>query len=200
LVKCSKCGVEVDNPVKTWSMPGKIGKSGEMLLLTIGLYECINCKKRFRNVIGKEKITIKGILQKIKVLEEIVMEAAKKRAELEEKVKALGEEKACLLAAIEALKAISELGVKISSLESEIAKLKEEKKALEEKVAPPCEAVPAEAPVAVPAEAPAPAEEKPCEVAPAEAPTPAEEKPCEAAPTEAPAPAEEKPREEKSFE
>jgi len=166
LAKCPKCGVEVTNPVKAWSMIGKLSKSGEMLQLTIGLFECINCKKRFRNVIDKQKITIKGIVQKIKVLEEMVMEAAKKRAELEEKVKALEEEKACLLAEIESLKAIPELEAKISVLEAEIAKLKEEKKALEEKVTlPPAEAAPAEAP--------APAEEKPCE-----------EKPCEEKPSE----------------
>jgi len=161
LVKCPKCGVEVTNPVKVWSMIGKMSKSGELLQLTIGLYECMNCKKRFRNVIRKEKISIKELVQKIKVLEEMAMEAAKKRAELEEKVKALEEEKACLLAEIEALKAIPELEAKFSTLECEITKLKEEKKALEEKVTPP-----------------------PCEVAPAEAPAPSEEKPCEEKPSE----------------
>jgi len=62
------------------------------------------------------------------MIEEIVMEAVKKRAELEEKVKALQEEKASLLAEIEALKAIPELEAKISALESEMAKLREERK------------------------------------------------------------------------
>ena len=88
------------------------------------------------------------------------MESAKKRAELEEKVKSLEEEKACLLAEIEALKAIPELEAKISALEPEIAKLKEEKKALEEKAVP---ALDAETRRSAPAEAPAPAEEKPSE-------------------------------------
>ena len=156
MAKCPKCGVEAANPVKAWSMIRKPSKSGEMLQLTMGLYECINCKKKFRNIIGKKKITIKGIVQNTKVLEEMIMEAAKKKAELEEKVKALEEEKARLLAEIETLKAIPEMEAKISALEAEIAKLKEEKKALEEKAAPPpCEAAPAEAP--------APTEEKPCE-------------------------------------
>ena len=45
------------------------------------------------------------------------MESVKKRAELEEKVKSLEEEKASLLAEIEALKAIPELEAKIFALE-----------------------------------------------------------------------------------
>jgi len=168
LAKCPKCEVEVINPMKTWSMVRRPSRLGEMLQLTIGLYECTNCKTKFRGMLGKEKITIKGIMQKIKVLEEMVMEAAKKRTELEEKVKALEEEKACLLAEVEALKAIPELEAKISALEADIAKLKEEKKALEEKITPPAPTPPPPPAEAVPAEAPAPGEEKPCE-----------EKPCE---------------------
>jgi peptidoglycan hydrolase CwlO-like protein len=109
---------------------------------------------------NKKKITIKGIMQNTKMLEEMVMEAVKKKAELEEKVKALEEEKTNLLAEIEALKAIPELEAKVSALEAEVARLREEKKALEEKVAP------------TPFEAP-------CETAPPETVAPAEEKPYE---------------------
>jgi uncharacterized small protein (DUF1192 family) len=47
----------------------------------------------------------------------------------------LEEEKVSLLAEIEALKAIPELEAKIFALEPEIARLKEEKKALEKKAA-----------------------------------------------------------------
>ena len=132
----------------------------------VGLYECTNCKKKFRSIIGKKKITIKGLVQRLSALEEKIMESAKKRAELEEQVKSLEEEKASLLAEIEALKALPELEAKISALEPEIAKLKEEKKALEKKAIPPSPPLP-------------PAEDKPAEVAAAEAPAPAEEKPSE---------------------
>jgi len=99
----------------------------------------------------KKQINIKGIGQDIKVLEEIVVEAAKKRAELEEKIKALEEEKARLRADIAAIREIwlRIIGLYTSILDAEIDKLEEEKKALEEKAAP--------------AEAPAPAEEKPSE-------------------------------------
>jgi hypothetical protein len=51
-------------------------------------------------------------VQEIEALEEKVMEYGKKRAELEEKVKSLEEEKVSLLAEIEALKAIPELEAK----------------------------------------------------------------------------------------
>jgi len=79
------------------------------------------------------------------------MEVAKKKTELGEKVKALEEEKARLLADTAAVREIffRIIGSYTSILEAEIAKLEEEKKALEEKAAP--------------AQAPAPAEEKPSE-------------------------------------
>ena len=165
MAKCPKCGVEVVDPVKSWSMIGRPSKLGDILRLTMGLYECANCKTKFRRVLGKERINLKGIMERIKSLEETVMEAARKKSELEEKVNALEEEKACLLAEIEALKAIPGLEAKISSLEPEVAKLKEEKKALEEKAAP----------TETPAETPAPAEET-AEEKSIEA---CEEKPCE---------------------
>jgi len=78
------------------------------------------------------------------------VEAAKKK-ELEEKVKALVEEKARLLADVATVRAIWQhiFGLALSALEAEIDKLEEEKKALEEKAAP--------------AEAPAPAEKTPSE-------------------------------------
>jgi septal ring factor EnvC (AmiA/AmiB activator) len=156
LVECPRCGVEVADPVKAWLMTQRPSRSGEMWQLKMGLYECLNCKKKFRRIVGRKKITIKGLVQDTKMLEEMVMEAVKKKAELEERVKALEEEKTSLLTEIEALKAIPELEAKVSALEAEVAKLKEEKKALEEKITPPpCEAAPPETL--------APAEEKPSE-------------------------------------
>jgi len=177
LAKCPKCGVEVVDPVKSWSMIGRPSKLGDILRLTMSLYECANCKTKFRRVLGKERINLKGIMERIKSLEETVMEAARKKSELEEKVNALEEEKACLLAEMEALKAIPGLEAKISSLEHEAVKLKEEKKALEEKAAPTPSSPPPEeaAPTETPAETPAPAEET-AEEKSIEA---CEEKPCE---------------------
>ena len=98
------------------------------------------------------------------------MDVAKKKVELDEKVKALEEEKVCLKAEIETLRAICEQEVKVSNLETDITKLKEEKKTLEEKVTPPPreEPAPAETPAV---EAQSTTEEKSSEAC--------EEKPCE---------------------
>jgi len=71
--------------------------------------------------------------EKIRELEEGLMQAVARKAELEEKIRALESEKASLLAEIEALKAIPALEAKASALESKVTKLKEEKKTLEEK-------------------------------------------------------------------
>jgi hypothetical protein len=111
-------------------MIGKPGRSGEMFKLTIGLYNCVCSDKSFRSVIGKEKITLKGILEKNNSLEEQLMEATSKKSELEGVVKALEEEKAQLFAEVEALRAIPMLEERVSSLESDIAKLRDEKGAL----------------------------------------------------------------------
>lgn len=194
LVKCPRCGAEAADPVKTWSMISPPNSSGEILIQTVAMYECGKCGKDFRKMIGRERIVIKEILQKNKELEEMLVEAAKKKAELEEKIKALEEEKANLLVEVEALKAIPELETKSSALEAEVAKLREEKKGLEEKAAP------AEMPAEEPAveEAPkeeqpsTPVEEKPSE----ETPAPKEEQPCGPAEEE---PCEEKPSEEQSI-
>ncbi|MEM2905192.1 MAG: hypothetical protein QW587_05585 [Candidatus Bathyarchaeia archaeon] len=104
------------------------------------LYEMLHERERPR---GRERLTLKGLLERIEELEGMVMEAVKKKVELEERLKALEEEKAALLAEIEALKALPELQAKVSALESEVAQLKEEKKTLEERAAsPPLETLP----------------------------------------------------------
>ncbi|KPV64818.1 MAG: hypothetical protein AOA65_0785 [Candidatus Bathyarchaeota archaeon BA1] len=82
--------------------------------------------------IDGERVRVIGA-KRVEELEVELMKTVEKKAELEEKIKALESEKASLLAEIEALKAIPELEAKVSMLESDIAKLKEEKKKLEEK-------------------------------------------------------------------
>jgi hypothetical protein len=132
--KCPNCGAEEANSVKSWSMIGKPSKSGEMFKLTISLYECKVCGKSFRCVKDKEKITMKGVLDRSNELEEKLMEATKKRAELEKNIQALEEEKACLCAEIDALRIIPTLVEKASFLESTVTNLREEKQALLAKI------------------------------------------------------------------
>jgi cell division protein FtsB len=115
-------------------MVGKPSKIGEIFKLTMGLYECGSCGKSFRNVEGKEKTTIKEVIDRNETLEEKLMEASKRKLELEERVQALETEKACLLAEVEALRLIPMLEQKASSLEDDIKELHEEKEALIQRV------------------------------------------------------------------
>lgn len=55
VAKCPQCGTDA-NPIKTWKMAGRPSKKGERLQLTIGYYQCPGCSKKFRSVLGKEKI------------------------------------------------------------------------------------------------------------------------------------------------
>ncbi len=134
MAKCPKCGVDAANSIKSWSMVGKPSKIGEIFKLTMGLYECGNCGKSFRSVEGKEKTTIKEVIDRNETLEEKLMEASKRKLELEERVQALETEKACLLAEVEALRLIPMLEQKASSLEDDIKELHEEKEALIQRV------------------------------------------------------------------
>jgi len=130
MAKCPNCGAEVTDPVKSWDMIGKPDKSGEMFKLTMGLYNCICSEKSFRSVIGKEKITLKGVIEKNNSLEEQLMEATCKKSELESIVKTLEDEKAQLLAEVEVLRAIPVLEEKVTSLEADLVMLRAEKGAL----------------------------------------------------------------------
>jgi len=121
LVECPKCGTEVVNPVKTWSMVGKPSKTGERFKLTIGLYECPRCERRFRVALGKERITIKGMIEEIKGIEKGLTQTL---GNLREKIEKLEGERTGLLAEIEKLRKAGE--EKASVLEEEIATLRKE--------------------------------------------------------------------------
>jgi len=56
MAKCPKCGGEVSNPRKKWTMAGRPDKMGKKMQLEIGLFDCPRCKKPFRVVLSKRKI------------------------------------------------------------------------------------------------------------------------------------------------
>ena len=127
LVECPKCGIEVVNPVKTWSMVGRPSKTGERFKLTIGLYECPRCERKFRAVLGKERITIKGVIEEIKGIEKGLMQTSRN---LREKIEKLESEKTDFLAEIEKLRKAGE--ERASALETEIATLRKEVELMKE--------------------------------------------------------------------
>jgi len=126
---CPRCGTEVTNPTKTWSMVGRPSKTGERFKLTLGLFTCPQCKKNFRKVVGKEKerVTLKGMVKEIKGIE---MRLVQNLGDLREKIEKLKGERAELLDEIEGLKRAGE--EKASTLEKEVASLREEVESLKE--------------------------------------------------------------------
>jgi len=127
LAECPTCGTEVASPLKTWSMVGRPSKTGERFKLTLGLFKCPRCERKFRAVLGKERITIKGIIKEIKGIEKGLMQTLRS---LREKIEKLESEKADLLEEIEKLRKVGE--EKASALETEVATLRKEVKSVKE--------------------------------------------------------------------
>ena len=126
---CPRCGTEVTKPTKTWSMVGRPNKTGERFKLTLGLFVCPECERRFRTVVRKEKerITLKGIVEEIKGVKKGLVQTL---GDLREKVEKLKDERAELLEEIEELKRAGE--EKANTLEEDVASLREEVEALKE--------------------------------------------------------------------
>ena len=126
---CPTCGTEVIEPTKMWSMVGRPSKRGERFKLTLGLFSCPKCKKRFRKVLGKEKerVTLKGMVKEIKGIERRLVQTL---GDLKEKIEKLKSARTELLEEIENLKRAGE--EKASTLEKEVASLREEVESLKE--------------------------------------------------------------------
>lgn len=128
MAECPKCGTEVASPFKAWSMVGRPSKAGERFKLTLGLFKCPRCERKFRSVLGKERITIKsikGIIKEIKGIKEELMQTLRS---LRGKIENLESEKTDLLVEIEKLRKAGEQ--KSSTLETEVATLRKEAKSL----------------------------------------------------------------------
>jgi len=126
---CPRCGTEVTTPTKTWSMIGRPIRKAERFKLTLGIFRCLQCGKKFRSVVGKEKerITLKGIVKEIKGIERGLMQTL---GDLRKKIEKLRDERAELLEKIERLKKVGE--EKANTLEKEITSLRHEIENLKE--------------------------------------------------------------------
>ena len=134
LVKCPKCETEVEAPIKTWTVSRKAGKSGQPSQRVMGIFECPNCKARFRATVEterekkfEEKVSVKNMVERIRFIKGELMQTLKN---LREKIKTLETERANLMLEIEELKKMAES--KVNALESEVAMLREEVKSLKE--------------------------------------------------------------------
>lgn len=131
LVECPKCGREVVTPVKKWFFRSrKTAKKGEESELVMGIFECPDCKARFRGAVRAEDeigetVSIKNMVDKIKDIKGELMQTLKN---LRGKIETLETERANLMIEIEKLKKMAES--KVSALESEVTMLREEVKSL----------------------------------------------------------------------
>jgi chromosome segregation ATPase len=132
LVKCPKCGGEEATTVKVWTVSPRKPEEKEGAPKLMGIFECLNCKARFRAAVKpetrvEETVSIKNMVEKIKVIKGELMQTLKN---LREKIKTLETERANLIAEIEKLKKAAES--KVNALESEVNMLREEVKSLRE--------------------------------------------------------------------
>jgi len=130
LVNCPKCGYDVSSPVRTWPIPSrKPLKPGEEARLA-GIFECSNCKARFRAAVEtevktQEAVSIKNMVGRIKGIKEELMQTL---MNLREKIKTLETERANLMVEIEKLRKVAES--RADALENEVTMLREEVKSL----------------------------------------------------------------------
>ncbi len=131
MVKCPKCGVEVSTPVKTWPFTvRKPSKEGDESKISMGIFDCPECKARFRAALEvetkiEETASIKNMVARIKDIRGELMQTLKN---LREKIKTLETERANLIIEIDKLKKVAES--RVSALESEVSMLREEVKSL----------------------------------------------------------------------
>ncbi len=132
MVKCPKCGVEVSTPLKTWPMSRRGAKTGRESKVVMGLFQCPNCKARFRAAVeaevrAEEAVSIKNMVVRIKGIKGELMQTLKN---LREKINTLESERENLMLEIDELKKVAES--KVSALEGEVGMLREEVKSLKE--------------------------------------------------------------------
>ena len=109
MVNCPNCGFDVSNPVKTWPIPSRGRSKGEETKL-VAIFECSNCKARFRSAVEatvktQEAVSIKDMVGRIKTVKEGLMQTL---VNLREKLKTLETEKANLMIEIENLRKVAE--------------------------------------------------------------------------------------------
>jgi len=130
LVNCPNCGNDVKTPVKTWPFvlrePSKEGEK----LRQIGIYECPNCKARFRSAVETEiglgeTANIKNMVERVKGIKGELMQTL---TNLREKISTLETERGSLIVEIENLRKVA--ASRVDALENEVGMLRSEVKSL----------------------------------------------------------------------
>lgn len=130
LVNCPKCGNSVQIPVKTWPIPSReVLKEDEEPRL-VGIFECSNCRARFRAAVKSETgpeqtANIKNMVERIRGIKGELMQTL---VNLREKISTLETERASLMVEIENLRKVAES--RVYTLESEVNTLRNDVKSL----------------------------------------------------------------------
>ena len=130
MVNCPKCGVCVGKPVKIWAIPSREPLNEDELAPHVGIYECPNCRVRFRSAVETaagpaENMNIENVVERIKGIKG---ELKQTLANLREKINILETERASLMTEIEDLRKVAES--RVNTLENELSMLRAEAKSL----------------------------------------------------------------------
>ncbi len=128
MVNCPNCGSNVMAPVKTWPISSRRPPRENEQTKLAAIFECPNCKARFRSAIDakiatQETMSMKDIVGKVRTVKEGLMQTL---VNLREKIKTLETERANLMVEIENLRRAAES--RADALENEVARLREEVK------------------------------------------------------------------------
>ena len=129
VVTCPNCGVIVESPTKTWSLPRRASRSGEESGRVVGMFVCPSCQTRFRASFEKptETASVKSVVENLKGIQGEFVNTLKN---LREKLQKLEGERSSLLVEIDELKKAAES--KANAIENEITMLRDEVKSLKE--------------------------------------------------------------------
>ena len=130
MVNCPKCGNNVKAPVKVWDIPSREPMKEAEQPRRVGIYECPNCRARFRSAVEAETglgetANIKNVVERIKGIKGELMQTL---VNLREKINTLETERASLMVEIENLRKVAES--RVDSLESEVSTLRSEARSL----------------------------------------------------------------------
>ena len=133
MVECPSCGTEVANAVKSWPVSfGKHVESDAHSQLCVGIFECPECKSKFRSRVepkaeSSETVSVSDLVERIKGIREGFVQTL---ATLRGRIRMLETERAGVLGEMDELKRDAES--RADALEDEVRQLREEVKSLRE--------------------------------------------------------------------
>jgi predicted nucleic acid-binding Zn-ribbon protein len=130
MVNCPKCGSKVQNPLKRWPIPTrKPLREGEKPKL-VGIFECSECRGRFRAAVEPETKAPKAekIEEMVGKIEDVKNQLILMLTNLRKNIKTIETKNAGLMKEIEKLREVSKS--KANALEDEVSMLREQVRSL----------------------------------------------------------------------